>query len=267
MIRALSLLVLGCVGIACVMGAINTDPVLPVFPENWFSTQYLGVEITEQGGVELKGAMYWQMDSSSGGFNRSAFVAANPNEQSTTMDWDGKTYGSPAIYYHNNYTCDYFCPIFELSQCDEAEAFCSYDQLNNIKYLNQTTFGGVDCDVFGWDSYLGPISMAQTVLYVANNFSSSATVLPIFRVMTLTPFGQYFGNITQQYGGYQAATPPASAWNVPDQQYCEQGDPDTQCSDDYLISKGTPLHMIPGFWRWLYSHARMDRTRSQAAVA
>ena len=130
-----------------------------------------------------------------------------------------------------------------MEQCDEAESFCSWDQLNNAKYVNDTVINGTLCQEFDWHSYLGPISMANTQMYLVKD---APTLTPLFRVMELTPFGNYFGNITQVYGNFTAGTPPDSAWAVPYANTCEQGS-DADCEDDSLRAKGVPLHMLPSF--------------------
>jgi hypothetical protein len=83
-------------------------PIFPTMPQNWYSPQYVGVEIVQGTDIALKGSMVWQMDAN---FSRSAFTSSTGG-YSNFMDWDGKTYGSgsgPAIYWFiEGYQCEWW---------------------------------------------------------------------------------------------------------------------------------------------------------------
>lgn len=92
-------------------------PVFPTMPQNWYSPQYVGVEIVQGTDIALKGSMVWQMDAN---FSRSAFTSSTGG-YSNFMDWDGKTYGSgsgPAIYWFiEGYQCEWWYALPSCRRC------------------------------------------------------------------------------------------------------------------------------------------------------
>jgi len=94
--------------------------------------------------------------------------------------------------------------------------------------------------------------------------NGTGPAVPVYRVQDLTPFGEYFGNITQSYLTFTPSVPPASAFTVNLASSCEEGDPDTQCSNDAMVKMG--LHLLPGF-DWLRMSRMFSHRSNEAALA
>jgi len=45
---------------------------------------------------------------------------------------------------------------------------------------------------------------------------------PVFQVRVIEPFGKYQGTENTTWTSFSVGTPPASVWNVPDKEYCQQ---------------------------------------------
>lgn len=222
------------------MALASATPSLPVYG-NWQATGYHGEMHLGPQSVILDGDVYFQKDGASG-YNRSAYISKNKNAMSTMADWDGKTTGTPATYYHNTKACYYWCPVDETTasddQCNDQTALCGYDQLHRAKYVRDDVMGSTNVQVYFYTDPLGPIAMANTTLFIGTK-----TQTPYAKTMYFTPFGQYEGYSNQTYGDFVNQTPDDSAFVVPNTKYCQQGD-DSQCGEGSYHKKIT--HMLGG---------------------
>jgi hypothetical protein len=155
--------------------------------------------------IALKGAQYFQQDS---GFSRSGFVSRTDGT-STFADFDGKTYGTPAIYYftYGGTACECQCPVTIDNQCNDDTSFCRYDMLHSMKYANTTSMFGKLVDLFTFDDYQGSTLTAQNALYVLQNSN-----VPVYRLQRMFSGGTYQGNVTQIYSKWKAGHSIDQTW-------------------------------------------------------
>jgi len=224
----------------------QNNPQLPVFG-NWQSTNYTGEVHLSGQQLKLAGSLFFQKDGPAG-YNRSAYVARNKYATSTMADWDGKTTGLAATYFHDSSSCLYWCPVDSTTanndQCNDGSALCSYDQLHHAKYVKDDVIDNTPVEVFFWPNKLGPIVMANSTLNLIKT-----TQTPFTRTQYLTPFGRYEGYSFQTYGEFKNGTPENSAWNLPpNTSKCQQGS-EAQCGSSFSRSV---LHVLGGFQATLY---------------
>jgi hypothetical protein len=218
--------------LACATAALAIP--FPPFQPNWHAPNFTGFIHFQNQRTSLDGAMFWQQDGQQGGFDRSAFIARDPDGMSTFMDWDGQTYGGgpsgvgPAIYYYDQHHCQYWCPLVTEKQCDEAESLCQYDMLYNATYQNSSQIDGTPVDLFTWSDYAF-FGSAYNAFYLNHK-----DMTPNFRQNWFDFFSSpaNSGLIQMTYGGFQYNLPKNNSWiYVPYTNYCPEGDSDTVCSD------------------------------------
>lgn len=199
---------------AAVVACVAAAPTRPVFSPAY--TAQLKVQAQQAGGPlqVATTTAYWSLIT-----NQTAYVAPSNGEESDYYDWNGNDVYSWTV----GGECNYWCDISDLEQCNAADTLCAYDYLHSAVFNGTTTYNGIPCNSYTWNESLVGVVMNSLTLLVDQATNSK----PVMMYRVLTPFGNYDGWEQTDFLTFTPGQPPASAWNVPGENYCQEGDDGT----------------------------------------
>lgn len=218
-----------------VVGLAIADPSPPVFAKQYTSHM---VDVVRQGPSSKKLDCDFYFDAVA---NKTAYRNCAPAGMGMqqVVDFNARPHPSERVWYvygpgPGGNKCAYYCDVLGQLQQNIAESLNQYDYVAHAKFANTSQYDGEACDVFTWKDKLGPIPMADLTLYV-----KQGTRTPVHMHRNLHPLFKEIGTMDTTWSNYTEAVPPASAWDVPDEQKCEEGTeqqcPQSATLDDHRV--------------------------------
>lgn len=205
-----------------VMGAPTAGAATPpVFPQQ-YSARVHEVAHTVSGEKEILCDFYFDAVNNLTSWRNCGWKGT---QMQTVARFTDDNYGPRAkifyIYGHGpaGDTCSHWCDGQGDIQCNIQESLCQIDYKKSAKWHNSSTYNGTECDVFTWTDKLGPIPMNSLTLFVAKD-----TATPLLMERDVHPFGRKMGLITTKYLSFTEGAPPESAFDVPGESKCTEGE-------------------------------------------
>jgi len=206
--------------LALCTAALSSDPTAPVFSEQ-YSARIDEVEEQPLGHKKMSCDFFNDAVGNTTSYRNCGWKGTQMQMVIRFSDTSGPDAKIFYIYGHGPFgdKCAYWCDGQADEQCNIQESLCQSDYVKSARYTGAASLNGTNCDVFKWEDKLSIISMNSLTLYTKH-----ASAIPVRMFRDIHPFYKELGNITTTFSNYQEGTPPASAFAVPGEDKCMQGD-------------------------------------------